>query len=377
MIYLDFNATTPLRPEALAAVEGALREAFGNPSSPHAAGVTARYAVEKSRRTLARAIGAGTTPSEVVFTSGGTEANALALLGAELCAPGPIVTTAAEHKAVLEAMTQLAEASGRTLRVVPVDAQGRVAPESLREALTPDVALASIMLANNEVGTLNPLPELAAVVRAAAPRAVLHCDAVQALGKVPVDVCALGADLVSFCAHKLGGPKGIGALWVRPGVPLRGVLRGGPQEAGRRAGTENTPAIVGFARAAEVAVAGMAAEAPRQEALRERLWHVLRAGGAPCRRLSPREGCLPNTLAVAFAGESARGLLDELDAAGICASTGSACTAAGTEPSHVLRALGLDPTEARGVLRFSLGWTTTEAQVDAVGAWWRGRRATP
>lgn len=359
-IYLDHNATAPLRPEVRAAMLDIL-DLPANPSSAHREGARARGAVEDARAQVARLIGAA--PAEIVFTSGATEANNLALRGA---AAGGMVTTAIEHASVLETARALA-ADGRPLEVVAVDGEGRIAAGDVVGACRPGTALVSVGLANGEVGSIAPVGDIAAAL---AGRGILvHGDAAQAAGRLPIDVRALGIDLLSLSAHKMGGPPGTGALWIRRGVPLRALFTGGPQERGRRAGTESVAAIVGFGVASRVARERLADEAAAAAALAERLWQGLRAGSAGITRNGPTTGPrLPNTLNVTFAGCTGESLLVLLDLAGVAVSVGSACAAGAAEPSHVLRAMGRSAEAARGGLRFSVGPGTTAADIDHVVA---------
>jgi cysteine desulfurase len=334
MIYLDHAATTPLHPEARRAMEPLLAGAYGNPSSLHAAGQEARRALDEARDRIAAAL--GVRADEMTFTSGGTEADNLALTGvflAERARRPHLVTVATEHHAVLDTCRFL-ETLGAEITILPVDGDGRVDPDEVRRALGTRTALVSVMHANNEIGTVAPLAEIAAITRAAG--VPLHTDAVQTAGTFPLDVGGLGVDLLSLSAHKFYGPKGIGALVVRRGVGLKPLLYGGSQERGRRAGTQNVAGIVGMARALDVALADREREAARQAALRDRLIGGVLASvpgamlnGHPTRRL-------PNNVNLAFTGVDAEMLLVNLDLAGICASAGSACTAGSLEPSHVL-----------------------------------------
>ena len=355
-IYLDHNATAPLRPE----VREAMLPFLGppaNPSSAHREGAGARSAVETARAQVAALVGA--VPAEIVFTSGATEANNLALRGT---ATGRgIVTTAIEHASVLET----ARAVGAPVTVVPVDGEGRVDAERVVAACDAATRLVSVGLANGEVGSVAPVAAIAAGLRGRG--ILLHSDAVQAAGRIPVDVGALGVDLLSLSAHKLGGPAGIGALWVRRGVELAAQATGGPQERGRRAGTENVAAIVGFGVAAARAGAELAASAAAQARLVERLWTGLRARVPGVVRNGPAAGPrLPNTVNVSFPGAAGESLLVLLDLAGVAVSLGSACAAGAAEPSHVLLAMGRDRAAARSGVRFSLGPFTTTADVDRV-----------
>jgi cysteine desulfurase len=364
-IYLDHHATTPLDPRVLEAMRPYLEEEFGNASSAtHAWGWRAEAALEDARERLAAAIGAR-DPSELVFTSGTTESDNLAIQGVLRVTRqhrDHVVTTAIEHPAVLDTCRAL-EREGFAATVVPVDATGLVDPDAIARAITPRTALVSVMAANSEIGTLEPIDAIAAVCR---ERGVpLHSDAAQAVGKIPVDVSKTGVDLLAFCAHKLYGPKGIGALYVRSGRPrvrLQPILHGGGHERGRRSGTVPVFLAVGFARAVELCMADLAQEAARQAALRDRLLERLRKGldgvhlnGHPTRRL-------PGNLNVAFEGVAADALLVALH--DVALSTGSACASGRSEPSHVLRAIGLPPALARGSVRCGIGRGTSEADID-------------
>ena len=366
-IYLDHNATAPLRPE----VHAALLDFLGppaNPSSAHREGARARAALETARAEVAALVGGA--PAEIVFTSGATEANNLALRGA-LGAVGPgaglgagLVTSAVEHASVLETARALA-ADGRPLSIVPVDAEGRVAARDVIAAIAPATRLVTLGLANGEVGAVAPVAEVAAALRGRG--ILLHTDAVQAAGRLPLDVSALGVDLLSLSAHKLGGPGGVGALWVRRGVRLRSELTGGPQERQLRAGTENVAAIVGFGVAARLARSEQLEAGARMSALVERLWMGLRARLPDVMRNGPAAPPrLPNTLNVSVPGCTGESLMVLLDLAGVAVSVGSACVAGAAEPSHVLRAMGRDSEAARAGLRLSLGPTTSTADVERV-----------
>lgn len=361
-IYLDHAATTPVRPEVLEAMLPLLGGTFGNPSSAHAWGRVAREALDGARERFARAVGA--EPREVVFTSGGTEASNLALKGAAWAgrARGArIVTSPIEHHAVGHSLAHL-EKFGFEVVEVPVDRYGRVDPAGIERALTDRTILVSIMLANNEVGTIQPIPEIARVVRARRG-VLLHVDAVQAAPWLPMDMPALGADLVAFGAHKAEGPKGTGALWIRKGTHILTQQHGGSQERHRRAGTENLAGIVGMARAFELLAAERAETAERVVALRDRLAAALLAvdgvelTGHPVERL-------PHILSVLVPGVDGSSVTLALDLEGIACSTGSACTSGSTEVSHVLAAMGYPDEEARGAVRLSLGRTTTGAEID-------------
>ncbi len=359
-IYLDHNATTPLDPRALGAMIDVLRDGFGNPSSLHWFGQRARAAVEEARGEVAALVGA--TPAEIVFTGSGTEADNLALRGVAGRAVEPrrkIVGTAIEHHAVVHTLKALGE-EGWPVETVRVAEDGRVDLEDLRARVDDRTALLSIMLANNETGVLQPVREAARLAHESG--ALVHCDAVQAVGKVEVDVTALDVDLLSLSAHKLYGPKGVGALYVRRGTPMQALLRGGAQERNRRAGTENVAGIVGLGAAATAARETRAAEGARLGALRDLLEaRLLAVPGVLRNGDGPR---VPNTTNVSFEGASAEGLVMALDLLGIAVSTGAACAAGGTQPSHVLAAMGLRRERVQSSLRFSLGRATTEADVD-------------
>ena len=359
MIYLDYNATTPLAPEVLAAMRPYLERHFGNPSSIHAAGRETRAAIDDSRDRLARVLGA--KPHEIVFTSGGTEADNLAVLGLARAGSGRhLITCATEHHAVLHAFEHLEKREGFRVTWLPVDASGRLDVERLREAITAETTLVSIMSANNETGVRQPVREIAAICR---ERGVLfHCDAIQTFGKEPV--AAGEFDALSLAAHKFHGPKGAGLLWLRAGIAIERLQVGGSHEGERRAGTENAAAIVGMACAAEAAVRDMAAEAARQHGLRERLWAGVCAAFPDAVRNGDPDECLANTLNVSFPGLDGESLLMNLDLAGICASSGSACMVGSIAPSHVLLAMGVAPELARATVRFSLGKTTSAEEIE-------------
>jgi cysteine desulfurase len=359
MVYLDHSAITPVRPEAIEAVRAAL-ETFGNPSSVHAAGRAARDVLDRARAQVAEALGG--RPSEVVFTSGATESAALAIRGA-LASPDrrELVVTSVEHPCV-GALAAALRAEGVPVHVVPVDRRGMPDLDFAERAISRRTALVCAMLANNETGVVLPVSRLFALAREAG--ALAFCDAVQAVGKIDVDVRTLGADLVALTGQKFGGPRGAGALWVADGVRLR-PLFGGSQERGRRAGTENLPGIAGLGAAIESALRHRAAEVPRIAALRDRLESGLLAavpGAFVNGAGAPR---LPTTLSITMPGCDAETLLIALDLEGLCASAGSACHSGSSTPSAVLSAMGLSGAEARGTLRLSLGWPSTEADVDA------------
>ena len=360
MTYLDHNAITPVRPEAEAAVLRALR-AFGNPSSVHAAGREARALLDEARGRVAAAL--HVHPRDLVFTSGATESATLAIRGALAAAPEGrtgLVVTAVEHPCVLDLARNLA-LGGTPVQVVPVDRHGVVDLEVLGHAVGAETALVCCMLANNETGVLHPVAEAADLAHAAG--AILFCDAVQAAGKIPVDLPALRVDLAAITAQKFGGPRGAGALWIAPGVRLAPVA-GGHQERGRRAGTENLPGLAGMGAALEAAVAALPLDAERVRRLRDRLEGGLVAALPGSRVNGGGADRLPGTLSITFPGSDGETMLISLDLEGICASAGAACTSGSTTPSHVLSAMGLTVDEARATLRLSLGWSSTDADVD-------------
>jgi cysteine desulfurase len=366
-VYFDYNATTPLAPEAADAMAAATRDLFGNASSVHHFGQQAKAALDDSRSAIASLLHAD--PSEIVFTSGGTEADNLAIRGAaeaiEATGRRHLIASAIEHEAVLNTLKALARRGWRTT-LVPVDQSGVVSPDRLRELIADDTALVSVMQANNEIGTIQPIAALAAVAHERG--AVMHTDAVQSVGKMPVDVRALGVDLLSLSAHKFNGPKGAGALWVKRGTRMQPILTGGKHERNRRAGTENVPAIVGMGVAARLAGEHMAAEAARVGALRDRLEEGI-LGGVPGTFVNGlRTSRVPNTTNISFDRVEAESLLIALDLEGVAVSTGSACSSGTLEPSHVLRAMGFPAHRTQNSLRFSLGMFSTEEEVDRVVA---------
>jgi cysteine desulfurase len=363
-IYLDHNATTPLDPRVLEAMLPVLQDGFGNPSSLHWFGQRARAAVDMAREEVASLVGA--SPGEIVFTGSGTEADNTALRGVAAAAREPrrkLLYTTIEHHAVMNTAKALAE-EGVPVEAVRTNADGLVDLEDLRARLDDRTALVAVMLANNETGVVQPVAE---VVRAARDRgALVHCDAVQAVGKVPVDVRGLDVDTLALSAHKIYGPKGVGALYVKRGTRMKALVRGGSQERNRRAGTENVAGIVGLGRAAALAREEMAAESPRLSVLRDRLEaRLLAIPGALRNGEGPR---VPNTANVSFSAVEAESLVMALDMAGVAVSTGAACAAGAVEPSHVLRAIGLSLERVQASLRFSLGRGTTEEQVDRAAA---------
>ena len=354
--YLDNAATTALRPEALAAMLPFLTERFGNPSGVHAVARDARAALEEARDVVAAGLGA--KPGEVVFTGGGTEADNLAITGVHARRGGTVVCVASEHHAVLHACQALGG------RVVPVRPDGVVDLEALAAALDDDVSVVSVMLANNEVGTVQPLDDAAALVREHAPRAVLHTDAVQAFPWLDVAALAAPADLVAVSAHKFGGPKGVGALIVREGVDLDPIIHGGGQERDRRSGTHNLAGIAGMAAAVRATVDTRQATVARVGALRDRLADGLLAAVPETQETGERATKVAGNCHLRFDGVESEALLILLDEAGVCASAGSACTSGAIEPSHVLTAMGIDASDALSSVRLSLGPTTTDDDVD-------------
>jgi cysteine desulfurase len=365
--YLDHNATTPVAPAVVEAVTRALSGTFGNASSVHAYGQQAKAALDEARAAVASLIGG--EAAEVVFTGSGTEADNFAIRGA-IDAPTArgrrrIITSAIEHEAVLNTARHL-EKRGFDITILPVTSDGLVTVDALREAIGPDTAIVSVMHANNEIGTIQPIAELAAVAHEHG--ALMHTDAVQSVGKVPVDVRALGVDLLSLSGHKFYGPKGTGALWMRRSVRLAPLLTGGRHERNRRAGTENVPGLVGLGVAARLSAQSLAAEGGRLAELRDRLERqVLSAvpgtivnGGA-----APR---VPNTSNIGFTGVEAESLLIALDLEGFAVSTGAACSSGTLEPSHVLKAMHLPNGRAQNAIRFSLGASNTVEDVDRLSA---------
>ena len=363
-VYMDHAATTPVRPEVVEAMLPYFSERYGNPSSLYALAREAKGAVEEARGQVASAIGA--EPEEIFFTSGGTESDNWAIKGvaAGLRKRGDhIITSSIEHSAVIHPCREL-EKEGFQVTYLPVDEFGRVDPGAVEGAITKETILISVMAANNEIGTIQPVAEIG---RIAHDRGVLfHTDAVQAIGAFPVDVDAIGADLLALTAHKFGGPKGAGALYVRKRTRIATLMEGGAQERGRRAGTENVPGIVGLGRAIELAVAEMPRNATRIAGMRDRMIREIldaipdtRLNGHPTERL-------PNNVNVAFRYVEGESILLLLDSLGIAASSGSACTSASLEPSHVLLAIGLPHEIAHGSLRLTLGQDTTEDDVDHV-----------
>ena len=364
-VYLDYNATTAPAPDVVEAVAAALRDLPGNASSVHRFGQMAKAGLDTAREQIAALIGAA--PTEIVFTGSGTEADNLALRGAadalEPTGRREVIVSAIEHEAVLNTARAL-ERRGWTMTVLPVGDSGIVNPDDLRARISANTAVVSVMHANNEVGTVQPIAELAGIARAQG--ALFHTDAVQSVGKVAVNVATLGADLVALSGHKFYGPKGTGALWVRRGVRLVSQMTGGRQERSRRAGTENVPGLVGLGVAAARAAQSMGAEAVRLAALRDRLETGILDSVSGTTVNGARDRRVPNTTNISFEYVEAESLLIALDLEGIAVSTGSACSSGTLEPSHVLRAMGLGPSRTQSSLRFSLGASTTESDVDRV-----------
>jgi len=359
MIYLDYNATTPLAPEAMEAMLPYLRDHFGNPSSIHGAGRATRAAVDDARDRMARLMGA--RPHDVIFTGGGTESDNLAVLGLARAHAGrgrDLITASTEHHAVLRAFEHLERHEGFRVTCLPVDGNGCIDPERLLNAITPTTTLVSIMTANNETGVLQPMDAISAICRKM--NVLLHSDAVQSFGKEPLEIGLY--DAVSVAAHKFHGPTGAGVLWLRSGVPIQSIQHGGSHENERRPGTENVAAIAGMAAAAEVALARMDVERSRIAALRDRLWDGVRAAYPAAVRNGSE--VLANTLNVSFPGLDGEGLLINLDLEGVCASSGSACMVGSIVPSHVLMAMGRAPELAQAAVRFSLGKWTTEEEIE-------------
>lgn len=364
-VYLDNNATTRVDAAVVAAMLPFFTEHYGNAGSMHGFGAAAAAALAQARRHVQALLGAGAA-QEIVFTGSGTESNSTAILSALQAHADrdEIVTSAVEHPAVLALCQHLAKTRGTVVHIVPVDAQGRLDIDAFRRALGPRTAIASVMWANNETGTIFPVAELAALAHAAG--AVFHTDAVQASGKLAIDVQAAGVDLLSLSGHKLHAPKGVGALYVCRNVKLTPLLRGGGQERGRRAGTENVPGIVGLGRAAELALAELPSCAARLGALRDRLERGVLDVIADVLVTGDAENRLPNTSNLAFTHADSEGILTMLDREGIACSSGSACKSGMPGPSHVLRAMRVPFAAAHGAIRFSLSRETTDPDIDRV-----------
>jgi cysteine desulfurase len=363
LCYLDHNATTQVAPEVLEAMLPFLRERWGNPSSAYSFGHQLTRDLDEARAKVAALINA--EPREIVFTSCGTESINAAIHSALAAYPQKrhVVTTAVEHSATLKHGAVL-QKQGCELTFLPVNAEGALDLAQLEQAIRPDTAIVSVMWANNETGVLFPVEAVAEICRRKG--ALFHTDAVQAAGKLSMDVKQLGVDFLSLSAHKLHAPKGIGLLYVKRHTKFLPYIIGGGQERGRRGGTENVASIVAFGRAAELAAARLEEENTRVRALRDKLESGILSTIVGCTRNGPQEPRLPNTSNIAFEGVEAEGILLLLDQVGVCASSGSACTTGSLDPSHVLLAMGCDAACARGSLRFSLGFYNTEAEVDYV-----------
>jgi cysteine desulfurase len=366
-IYLDHNATTPPAEAVVEAMSRALRDVAGNASSVHSFGQQAKSAIDEARSSVAALLGG--EASEVIFTGSGTEADNLALRGTaealEATRRREIVVSAIEHEAVLNTARALAR-RGWTMITLPVDASGLVSPDAVRDAVSDRTAIVSVMHANNEVGTVQPVAEIAAIAHERG--ALIHTDAVQTAGKIPIAVKRLGVDLLSLSAHKFYGPKGVGALWVRRGVRLTQQMTGGRQERNRRAGTENVPGIIGLGVAARLATDTLGPSAARVAALRDHLEAGILRDVPHAALNGTREPRVPNTTNISFDRVEAESLLIALDLEGIAVSTGSACSSGTLEPSHVLKAMGLGSSRAQSSLRFSLGSATSETDIDRVVA---------
>jgi cysteine desulfurase len=364
MIYLDHNATTSLHPKVFETMKPYLEEQFGNASSYYRLGREAKDALESSRKTIALCIGA--QPSEIIFTSGGTESDNLALRGVAYALRDKgnhIITSAIEHHAVLRTCEDLQE-NGFTVTYVPVDSTGRVNPDDIRKRINRKTILISLMQVNNETGVIQPVEEVGTIAREA--EIIFHTDAVQAAGKLPVDVKKLNVNLLSISAHKLYGPKGIGLLYLRAGTTFRPLITGGHHEHNLRAGTENIPAIVGFAKALSLASEHLESVTKRLNYLRHRLETQILARIADVQVNGVAAPRVSNTSNMSFSSIDGESILLHLDLRGMCASTGSACTTGASEPSHVLAAMGVPADSAQGSIRFSLGRDNTEQEIDMV-----------
>jgi len=363
-IYLDNAATTPVRREVFEAMVPYLTDKYGNPSSIHSYGREARADLNRAREQVAAAIGAA--PEEIIFTAGGSEADNLAIKGTALAMYGEkshIITSAVEHHAVLHSVESL-KRLGFSVTILPVDSEGMVDPEDVKRAITPETCLISIMYANNEVGTIQPIEEISRIAREAG--VLFHTDAVQAVGHMPVDVKSLGVDMLSLSGHKFYGPKGVGALYARRGVRLAPLIDGGAQERKRRAGTENMAGIVGMGMAIELAVSEMDEVSAKEERLRDKLIEGLTQRIPDVRLNGHRRLRLPNNVNMSFLYVEGESLLLNLDMEGIAASSGSACTSGSLAPSHVLMAMGIPHEVAHGSVRMTLGRYTEDADVERV-----------
>ncbi len=363
-IYLDNAATTPVRREVFEAMVPYLTDKYGNPSSIHSYGREARADLNRAREQVAAAIGAA--PEEIIFTAGGSEADNLAIKGTALAMyreKSHIITSAVEHHAVLHSVESL-KRLGFSVTILPVDSEGMVDPEDVKRAITPETCLISIMYANNEVGTIQPIEEISRIAREAG--VLFHTDAVQAVGHMPVDVKSLGVDMLSLSGHKFYGPKGVGALYARRGVRLAPLIDGGAQERKRRAGTENMAGIVGIGMAIELAVGEMDEVSAKEERLRDKLMEGLTQRIPDVKLNGHRRLRLPNNVNMSFLYVEGESLLLNLDMEGIAASSGSACTSGSLAPSHVLMAMGIPHEVAHGSVRMTLGRYTEDADVERV-----------
>lgn len=361
-IYLDYAATTPVSPEVMQAMEPYFRECFGNPSSIHGTGREAHKAMDRARKQTAEAIGA--QAREIRFTGGGSESDNWALKGTAFAMRqkgNHIITSAIEHHAVLHTCQWL-EKQGFQVTYLPVDGEGRVDPAEVEKAIRQDTILISVMTANNEIGTVEPVREIGRIAREHG--VLFHTDAVQAAGAIPINVADMQADLMSLSGHKIHGPKGIGALYIREGVRIDPLIHGGEQEMGMRAGTENVAGIVGMGKAMELATANLEERSRRIAGLRDRLILGIQERIDGVRVNGSRRTRLPNNCSLSFDGIEGEALLLRLDLAGIAASSGSACASGSVDPSHVLMAIGLKPEEAKGSLRLTLGDETTGEEID-------------
>ena len=362
-VYLDSNATTPMRPEVVAAMMPVYTDHFGNASSIHWFGQHAKSLIDDARKHVAKLINAET--AEIVFVSGGTEADNFAIRGIAALKPEPghIITSRIEHHAVMHTCKDL-EKQGYTVTWLPVSREGLVDPDDVRKALRPDTVLITIMHANNEIGTVQPIEEIGRI--AAEADVYFHSDGVQSTGKIPADVKKLGVDLYSISAHKIHGPKGVGALFVKKGITLKPMLTGGGHERNRRSGTENVAGIVGFGEAARLAREGLTSDMAHVRGLRDRLENELKSRIELIHINAENAPRLPNTSNIMVDYAEGEGLVISLDLKGVAVSTGSACSSGSLEPSHVLTAIGKTPDEAHGSLRFSLSSMTTDADIDYV-----------
>ena len=366
-IYFDHNATTPVEPSVAETMSSALVSTFGNPSSVHHFGQQAKKLIDEARTAVAELLGA--RPSEVVFTSGGTESDNLAIRGVgELAATTNhrchLITSAIEHDAVLKTVTTLGKRIGWRCTILPVNNQGLVSPKQLADVIDDETSIVSVMHANNEIGTIQPIRELAAITHSRG--ALFHTDAVQAAGKIAIDVKSLDVDLLSISAHKFNGPKGVGALWTKRGIRFNPILTGGGHERHRRAGTENVPALAGFGVAAKLAMRKIETGDSTIQNLRDRLENSIIETVPGATINGNRDLRVPNTTNISFEGVEAESLLIALDLDGVSVSTGSACSSGSLEPSHVLRAMGLSSSRGQSSIRFSLGLDNNESEVDQV-----------